>query len=246
MSLGDLLRERTTLGANYIKSMPRYAFGSGVLAGTMRARTVLTAFGEQVRLHDPNLDHIVTQWLIHYHLSSPHGPGPAFWNHLVTHSLRIGDELQRGEVAGEIARIAEEDTGKQLATRTAQSTATVFLGTYAKSDGLGSLGVLKPVDTGNGVVYQVQEPVPLPLWSFAYALADYWEGIWGQQVTINLSELTEPGGLANIFSIGSEQLEQALGQLRDQGVLELYRTAPPYQVVRLWTDKNTLFERIYE
>ncbi|MDQ3638609.1 MAG: DUF4007 family protein, partial [Actinomycetota bacterium] len=183
---------------------------------------------------------------VHYHLSSPYGPGPVFWNRLVTRSLRVGDELQRGEVAQEIARIVEEDTGKQLATRTAQSTATVFLGTYSKSDGLGPLGILKSIDAKDSAVYQVQEPVPLPLWSLAYALADYWENTWAQQVTINLSELTEPGGFVSIFSIGSEQLEQALGQLRDQGVLELYRTAPPYQVVRLWTDKNTLFERIYE
>lgn len=245
-SLADLLKVRTTLGANYIKSMPRYAFGSGVLAGTTRGRTFLTAFGDQVRLHDPNLDHTATQWLMHYHLSSPYGPGPVFWNHLVTRSLRVGDELRRGEAAHEIARTAEEDTGKPLATRTAQSTATVFLGTYARADGLGPLGILKSVDGEDGTVYRVQEPVPPPLWSLAYALAGFWESTWGQQVTINLSELTEPGGFASIFSMGSEQLEQTLGHLRGEGVLELYRTAPPHQVVRLWTNKNALLERIYE
>jgi hypothetical protein len=29
-------------------------------------------------------------------------------------------------------------------------------------------------------------------------------------------------------------------------VLEVYRAAPPYQVVRLWSNKNTLLERLYE
>lgn len=246
VSLTDLLKERTTLGANYIKSMPRYAFGSGTLAGPTRGKTELTALGDQVRLHDPNLSHPATQWLMHYHLSSPHGPGPAFWNRLVTRSLRVGDELQRGEVAQEIARTVEEDTGKQLAPRTAQSTATVFLGTYAKSDGLGPLRILESIDSRDGAVYRIQEPVPPPLWSLAYALADCWESIWGQQATVNLAELTEPGEFASIFSMGSGQLELALGQLQDQGALELYRTAPPYQVVRLWTDKNALLERIYE
>lgn len=246
VSLADLLKERTTLGANYIRSMPRYAVGSGTLVGTARGKTRLTTFGEQARLHDPGLDHAATQWLMHYHLTSPHGPGPVFWTHLVTRGLRVGDELQRGRVAQEIARVAEEDTGKPLAPRTAQATATVFLGTYAKSDGLGPLGILSSVDSGDGVVYRVQEPIPPPLWSLAYALADYWERAWGQQATVNLAELTETGGFASIFSMGSGQLERALEQLRDQGVLELYRTAPPYQVVRLWTDKDVLLSRIHE
>lgn len=245
-SLADMLKARTTLGANYIKSMPRYAFGSGLLTGTTRGKRVLTAFGEQVRLHDPNLDHPATQWLMHYYLSSPEGPGPTFWNGLVTRGLRIGDKVRRGEVAQSIERIVEDDTGKQLATRTAQSTATIFLGTYTKSDGLGSLGLLRSVDAEDGAVYRVQEPISPQLWSVAYALADYWESTWGQDKTINLAELTEPGGFADIFLMGSEQLEQTLEQLGSNGILELYRTAPPYQVVRLWEDKNTLLERIYE
>ncbi len=245
-SLADLLKARTTLGTNYIKSMPNYAFGGGLLARTTRGRTFLTAFGERVRLHDPNLDETATQWLMHYHLSSPYGPGPAFWNRLVTRNLRVVDELHRGDVAHEIARAVEEATGKQLATRTVQSTATVFLGTYARSDGLGPLGILRSVDAADGVVYRVQEPAPLPQWALAYALADHWERTWGQQATVNLPELTEPGGFASIFSIGSEQLGQALERLRDEGVLELYRTAPPHQVVRLWTNKDALLGRIYE
>lgn len=246
ISLADLLKERTTLGANYIRSMPRYAFGSGLLAGTARNRTTLTAFGNQVRLHDPYLNHPATQWLMHYYLSAPSGLGSPFWSYLITRGLRVGDELERSQVAWEIARIAEEDTGKPLATRTAQTTATIFLGTYSKSDGLGPLGILRPIEAEKGVSYRVQEPVLPPLWSVAYALADYWEATWGQQVTVNLAELTEPGAFASVFLSGSDQLDQTLGRLQQQGVLEVYRAAPPYQVVRLWSDKNVLLERLYE
>ncbi len=245
-SLADLLKERTALGANYIKSMPQYARGSGLFAKASRSKMTLTTFGKQARLHDPHLNHPATQWLMHYHLSSLNGPGPSFWNHLITRVLRVGDGLERSEVAREIARIAEEETGKPLADRTAQSTATVFLKTYTKSDGFGPLGVLRPIGGDGSMSYRVQEPTLPPAWTVAYALADYWEGTRGQQATVNLTELTAPGGLASVFLTGPAQLERLLEGLREQGVLDLYRTAPPYQVVRLWTDKNDLLKRIYE
>ena len=245
-SLSDLLEARTSLGTIYIEAMPRYAYGAGLVDGLSTQRKCLTKFGSFVRSRDPYLNDLATQWLMHYHLSAPHGPGPTFWNHLVSNHLRVGDELEKGEVAEEIAHHLERVTGKSQTVKSYQPSATVFLGTYAKQDGLGSLGLLEASSGATSGLYEVTEPDPPPLWPLAYALADYWQGRWGEKKMANLSELSEPGAFASVFMIGSEQLEQSLDELRREGVLDLYRNVPPYQVARLWSDKDELLERLYD
>jgi hypothetical protein len=37
-----------------------------------------------------------------------------------------------------------------------------------------------------------------------------------------------------------------LEELRREGVLDLFRDAPPYQVARLWPDQDALLGRLYE
>lgn len=245
-SLSDLLKERTTLGSIYIEAMPRYAYGSGLLAGISSKRKSLTELGILVRSRDPYLNDLATQWSMHYHLSAPYGPGPTFWNHLVSNHLRIGNELRKGEVAEEIARYLAKAMGESQKSKSVQSSATAFLGSYAKQDGLGSCGLIEPTSDATDGTYKVKEPDLPPLWVLAYALAEYWEDTWGGQKTVNLAELTESGGFARIFLIGSAQLEQMLGELRREGVLDLYRNVPPYQVARLWPDKRALLRRLYD
>ena len=245
-SLADLLKERTTLGSIYIEAMPRYAFGSGLLAGLSNKKKSLTSLGKLVRSRDPYLNDLATQCAMHYHLSAPHGPGPTFWNRLVSGHLRIGDELRKSEVAEEIADHVVRATGKSQVVKSVQSSATAFLGSYAKQDGLGSLGLVEATSDATDGTYRVKEPESPPIWALGYALAEYWEDTWGGQKTINLAELTEPGGFASIFLIGSSQLEEMLEELRREGVLDLYRNVPPYQVARLWPDKEEFMRRLYD
>jgi hypothetical protein len=184
----------------------------------------------------------VTQWLMHYHLSAPQGPGPLFWHGLVTRTLRPGRTLRSSEVAQELADILSEQGQKVPKPRALQSTATVFLGSYAKSDGLRALQVLREEQDGS---YTVLFPDPPPLWVLAYALADYWEHHWQGQVTVNLSELSRPGGWASLFWMDAGTMGQQLQRLKQHGVIDLYRVAPPYQVVRLWQEKHTFLEQAY-
>lgn len=79
----------------------------------------------------------------------------------------------------------------------------------------------------------------------AYSLADYWEHHWQGQVTIHLAELTQPGGWASLFWMDGGTAGQQLQRLKERGVIDLYRVAPPYQVVRLWQEKDVFLERAY-
>jgi hypothetical protein len=236
--LFEHLRKATTLGTRYCKAMPRYLQGAGLSDRTHH----LTDFGNAVLHNDPTLASDATQWLMHYHLSAPQGPGPLFWHGLVTRVLQPGRILNSMDVAQELALILREQNQKEPKPRALQSTATVFLGTYAKSDGLSALRVLEPTDGG----YRVLRPKAPPFWVLAYTLADYWQYHWPDQVTVNLAELNKPGGWASLFWLDEDALWQQLQRLQQAGVLEVYRVAPPYQVVRLWRDKNAFLNQIYE
>jgi len=249
--LPSLLKERTSLGSIYIEAMPRYAVGSGLLAGLSSKTKTLTEFGRQARVHDPHLNDLATQWLMHYYLSAPHGPGPSFWHYLITRRFRIGVELEGPQVAGDIATLVQEESGKPLAQNTARATSTIFLGTYAKSDGLGPLGFLRTVGDGRGSSYRVSNPSSPPLWALAYCLADYWEAAFGksaedQQVTTSLPQLTQLDGFTSLFFIGPEYFDSVLRRLQRKGLVEVYRVSPPYQVVRLWSDKQELLDHLYD
>lgn len=232
------LRETTNLGTRYCKAMPRYAQGARLIDRKYQ----FTRFGQTVLLHDPSLMSEVTQWLMHYHLSAPQGPGPIYWHALVTSTLRPGLVLRSSEVAQELAGILREQGLKELKPRALQSTSAVFLGSYAQSNGLSALNVLQEQKVG---VYKVLSPEPPPLWVLAYTLADYWEHHWAGQVTVNLSELTHHGSWASLFWMDAGTAEGQLQKLKQYGVIDLYRVAPPYQVVRLWQDKAVFLEKAY-
>ncbi len=95
-----------------------------------------------VREADPGLASPTTQWLLHYHLSAPHGPGPSFWHHVVTH-LPIGSATSTSEVTELITDHVQQLEGKEPNPRTMRAAATIFLGSYAKPEGL------KPASTSH-------------------------------------------------------------------------------------------------
>ena len=234
-----LLRETTQLGTRQVLSVSDYAFGGGLLD----SRYHLSRFGHQVLARDPLLETDANQWLVHYHLSAPHGPGHLFWHRLVTRFFRIGDEFSSDEVMAEISSVMRELKGKEIATSTIESTKTAFLSSYLNPDGLARLGVLQPTDQ-NG--YLVQEPDPPSPWVFGLALLDYWRATYGEnRLTINLDDLSAPGALGDIFLIGGGRINRYLQQLADEGYVEVYRYAPPYQVVLRHSDPAPLLEKLY-
>ena len=232
------LAQRTTLGTIYQESMPRYARGCGLLDEHKQ----LTSFGQLVADHDLDMAQLHTQWLMHYHLASPHGPGPAFWNYLVTTYFRSGNIFTGNEISEHIGAFTWENTGKEMSPRSLRATATVFLGTYYKPDGLGSLGILSKIEKDQ---YRVQGVFPPDPWVIAYALLDYWQAHYGDRLTINLNDLTTTGGFASLFVLSEQQMEQILDRLQQENILDLYRVAPPYQVVLLQTDPNIALEKLY-
>lgn len=233
------LREKTHLGTNQVKSMPGYAYGAGLLDSAYR----LTNFARAAIKNDVLLEMASTQWLIHYHLSAPHGPGPVFWHELVSRKFRSGDEFSPTDIKGEISEIIQQEFGKELSEETIDRTKTVFVSTYINQDGLGPLNILASLDQSR---YLVLDPDPPSVWVFGLALLDFWRARYGNdRLTINLDDLYGAGGLGDIFLMGGGRINQYLRRLQEEGVVEVFRVAPPYQLVLTQRDPQPLLERIY-
>jgi len=232
------LRQNTALGTRYVKAMPRYAIGSGLLDFNRH----LTEFGRYAVAHDPMLEQLGTQWLMHYFLSAPHGPGPAFWHELVTTFFFTGNEFAKAQVERHIADFVEQTDGQPLAERTTRTAATVFLGSYTKSDALGYLQILDELPEKR---YRVRGPIPPPVWAVAYALLDYWAVQFEDRLTVSLDTLTEAGGFASLFLLGQQEFNEILSALQAEHFVEVYRAAPPYQVVLLRRDTEPLLQKLY-
>ncbi len=236
----DNLRRSTNLGTIQVEAYRRYVYRSGLIDEDGQ----FTIFGNIVSSKDSSLSTLTTQWLMHYHLSAPHGPGPWFWHYLVTRVLRVGQQITPRDLAEKIAQALRDREGKQLRERTIRSAATVFIGSYAKTEGLHQLRLLRKVGSGQ---FAVTQPEPVPVWAFAYALVDYWTHQWGDRATVNLSDLFEPGSLPSIFLLDAPMVENLLVALRQENLIDLYRVAPPYQLVRKWGPDapRSILERAY-
>lgn len=231
------IRAGTTLGTIYVESMPRYALGAGLLDEKNR----LTPFGRLAVQHDLQLALPATQWMMHYYLSAPEGPGPAFWHDLVTSHFRPGNQFSAEELGSHLADFVEQTEGKPLAERTVRSTITTFLGTYTKSDGLGGLGLLEQ----DGSSYYVRESSPPPASVVAVALAEYWDQQFRGRVTVNESDLLDQSTLPDIFLMGRSAFDATLRELQRAHIVDLHRTAPPYQIVLLQPDPQDHLIRLY-
>lgn len=233
------IRDNSQLGTIYVEAMPRWAWGIGLLTPTK----AFTKFGKYAQVYDISMEQLGTQWLMHYHLSAPHGPGPSFWHKVVSSQLRSGENLSQEKIAHQISEIYLHEEGKPLSPKSATSTANVFIETYIQKEALGNLGILEEIEKN---CYQVQETEIPPTWAVAAAILDYWQAHFPNQVTINLTSLTTDSGLASLFMISRSRLDMILSEMREAGIVELFRVAPPYQVALLNGDPEPIFERMYQ
>ncbi|NPV84910.1 MAG: DUF4007 family protein [Anaerolineae bacterium] len=227
----------TDLGTIYQEAMPRYASRAGLLE---EKKNVLTPFGKTVAEHDPSLEKLDTQWLLHYHLAAPHGV-TAFWHFLVRKRFLSGNIFTASDLVDDLKHFLLEHTGKTPAQDSIRSTAAIFSGTYLKSDGLGRLELLEQMQERT---YRVGYPNPPSAQVIGYALTDYWKAHYDGRLTINLDDLTH-GDFAAIFLLGEESLTQILLQLKQEGMLDLYRISHPYQVVLLQPEPELALQRLY-
>ncbi len=229
--------EQTTLGKNYIKSMPSYAKGCGLINFDYR----LTPFGEYVLLNDVHLELLGTQWLLHYFMCTPLGPGPSFWQDIVFKYFFSTNIFSIDELVETIGNFIWKTENKILEKRGVRSSATILLGTYLKPEGLNKLHLLESTESGR---YRVCEPNHAPIWAIALAFVDFWDAQYPGRLGVGLDTLLESDFL-KIFLIGKSDFMEVMEAMQEEGYVSIHRTAPPFQIVLLKQDQEGLLKKIY-
>jgi len=175
-------------------------------------------------------------------MCASHGYAPLFWGKIVHEEFRTANTFHADEITERIYAFYNNDIGTSVSQQSAKATATIFLGTYIKDDGFGALSCLAAISEGR---YRVAEPIAPPPWAFAYALIDHWEAVYRDRLSINLDELTGDRGLANLFLLDNNQLNRILSELQQAGLVDIYRTAQPYQLLLLSHDRTAALRNLY-
>lgn len=217
------INENEGLGNNQIKAFLPYSKGVGLLNFK---NNLFTNFGKIAVEFDPTLSKDKSMWLMHYHMSSPYGPGPEFWSELIRKFFITGNHFDKSEIREQIAMFYWEKNSKILSNKSIISTASIFLSSYIDNDGLGHLNILEEIAEENYLVKQPNFRHPMVL---AYALCHFWENEYPGNVSVTLDRLLE-SDLPKLFFLSKEDFEARLDELKAIGFLDIYRTAQPYQV----------------
>ena len=228
------ISEQTNLGTIYVEAMPRYAYGSGLLNKDRSP----TEFGRTALFHDSLLLHPSTQWLMHYFMSAPHGPGPLFWTKLVTSFFIPGEEFRNEDIVSCLMK--DNDALKE---ETISDAKTAFIGSYVKNDGFGSLGLI--LEDEERAVYQINYPDPPPVWAMAAAFLDFCQVQYPGVKVVNLDNILDGSDFSTIFMVGARRINQMLSRMQEAGYVELFNSVPPYGIAILRTDTAPLMEKMY-
>jgi hypothetical protein len=235
----DKIRNESNLGKNYVRAMPRYAVGCGLLFDRPYRMTQL---GRVVGHKDPDLSQLQTHWIMHYHLVAPNGPGPEFWGNLAKEFFVPGREFHDDDVVSYLTDSSALSDGKELARRTIKGLATVFLGSYIKDEGLGRLRLL----SYNGENYKVLDPEPPSTGVVGYCLSSYWKSVWNESGGVKIEDLHDSAGFAPKMFLSRYYLNRTLRDLQSAGFLDLYQIAPPHTLERRWASPEDFLDQIYE
>lgn len=219
--------EGTSLGVRMWPAFLEWGRLSGVLTKSPDGYS-LSVLGSAVQANDPSLTRIDTQWLLHYELTVASGNGPAFWQQVVSDLFFSAMPFTRNTLVPSI--LGAIPPGKS--PNSAATTAGVLLNTYVEVDGLGQLGLLTRLSVG---AYQAEDPSDrISAHGFFYALIDLWEDTQPALDTMNISAMHAAGSVAETLFLSPDEIDRYLNVLKRAGQIDVFRTAPPYQVVRFW------------
>lgn len=233
----ERVEQETTLGKDEIDAIPKYLRAVGMLDNQLR----VTPFGVAVQKHDLYMERLETQWLMHYFLVAPQSEAPEYWPYSAKTALRLNMQSNSEQLGQAIQESIVSEGKTPPVERTLQAAATCFLRAYANPEALGSLNILSE----QGKEYIFNSPVPIPWQAVAFALADYWQGMWGAQNPVLYSHITGEDGLAGLLLLNSGEMGQPLTEMRKAGLLTIERNAHPWTVVRIWDRPEDVLKIVY-
>jgi hypothetical protein len=216
-----------------------YATYSGLLhvsSVERKRRLNLTPIGKLILHNDPWLRKPVTQWVLHYHLSKQDSEAEA-WAFFVHEYLPYHAEFERGDLEASLM----EKFGHKIKLKILSP--GVLLNSYLEG---GSLGAIRLVRERMKRKYTRTQPYIPNVYTVAYVLAEVWGAKHAERSMIDPDVLSEPGHLGSTMSLSPIEVRSWLKQMNAVGVITQMQEAPPYQVVRRWSDILELLQKSYD
>jgi hypothetical protein len=149
--------------------------------------------------------------------------------------------FSKEDVSDFIGDFIWQSENKVISARKIQSTATKLLNAYTNSEGLGKLKILEATDSGR---FRVQSPVTPSAWVVGYALLDFWKAQYPDRIGVSLDVLMN-SGFPQLFLMAKSDLDEVLRIMQENQFVDVHRSAPPYQVMLLRQDQESILEKIY-
>lgn len=213
-----------------------YADCAGLIAVEPRGRQItLTEAGRVIFEQDRQMKKPVTQWALHYHFSRLGGKAEA-WSHFVQEFLPQHQKFDRATLEKSI----EEKFGSRAKLRSIKP--GLVLNSYIESRGLGLTRLLRE---SGGEYVRAQPNIPIPPYIIGYILAEIWDAQHPTRMMIDEDALSQPGHLGPTAGLKDSDLQDQLNALTHLDVIGQMREAPPYQVVKKWSEKLELLRKAY-
>lgn len=241
------LMSRTGLGNEKVLRIKAWSIRSGLVD---RETGKLTPQGAIARKHDPYLQSPITDWLMHFYLSfSDKGlatplPDPADWGGwtwFVYSFLPNHPSFSRSTLDNAANQIYETD--KKKAKSISDDLLKVLKAYTDKKDALAQINFLKSSAKDQYIAGEATLP---PDELIAYFLAKICERDFQGLSQINSDRLLQhPYGLSPILGISTDKVQDLLDRLSGKGIIEQYKTVPPFQIIPRWNDPLDLLEKAY-
>ncbi|QIZ72619.1 DUF4007 family protein [Oxynema aestuarii] len=234
--------EETALGSEKIGPMMKWSMRCGLLHDRR-----LTPEGEIAIARDPYLQHLTTDWLMHFYLSfgdrglakpPEHLADWGGWTYFVYEFLPEHRTFTEGELIHHLSLVFPDDKAPVISKNT-----RFLLRAYYEFYALSGAKFLTLKDK----IYHTDQTVQPNPYAIAYLLAKIWERDYPHDGSIlTESLLNNPMGLAPVLGVRRDRLQAYLDRLESLGIIEQRRAVPPAQIVRRWQDPLPLLEKAYE
>jgi hypothetical protein len=218
----------------------QYAIYSGLLrpnAAERKNEILLSDVGEIIFTHDPSLKSSVSQWVMHYFLCRPQNEA-LIWSFFIHDFLPKHSEFEGDTLEEELTKRFPD-----LTTEVNKQNRRVLTSCYTNGNGLSRTRLVESYQKNQFI----RGASSCPPFVAGYVLAEIWEAEHGHDVAmIEPRVLLEAGHLATTLNLLEGNLQDCLNEMTAMGAINQMRAAPPFQVVRKWTDKFDLLRKAYE
>lgn len=235
------LMAKTGLGNAKVGKIKTWSVRSGLIKDNY-----LSPEGKIVLKHDPNLQSIITDWLMHFYLSFgnqglnkiPENPSDwGGWTYFVYTFLPQNPIFTKYILEQNSISIFEEPD-KVIPERM-----KYILRAYTKQQALANCQFIKEIKSDH---YEAGHPNLPNSYLIGYFLAKLWQRDFGQETSVLTEDIVnQKMGILPVLGIQPESLQQHLNAIEALGIIEQRRTVAPYQIIRRWNDPLTLLEKAY-